>query len=103
MKYECPCCGYKTFDEPPIGTFNICELCGWEADTVQSTEPDCEGGPNGICLREAQQEFVNSNLDTKGFEKSLTWQALSPPTKETSLKNSKINFVVSGDGTTKNV
>ena len=103
MKYECPCCGYKTFDEPAIGTFDICELCGWEADSVQSTEPDYESGPNGISLREAQHEFINSNTNTLDFEKSAVWQLLDPPTTELCLNSTKTNFVVDCDGNIKNV
>jgi rubrerythrin len=26
MKYTCPCCGYKTLDEEPPGTYDICKI-----------------------------------------------------------------------------
>lgn len=27
MKYICPCCGYKTLDEEPTDTYEICKIC----------------------------------------------------------------------------
>lgn len=39
MKYTCPCCGYRTLEEPP-GTFDICEICFWEDDGVHFDDPD---------------------------------------------------------------
>ncbi len=103
MKFECPCCGYKTFDEPAIGTFDICGLCGWEVDSVQSTDPDYEGGPNGISMREAQYEFINSEPDSMEFERSEDWKPLDPPSEKTRLKNAKTNFIVDTTGTVKDV
>ncbi|WP_456363939.1 CPCC family cysteine-rich protein [Priestia aryabhattai] len=57
-KYTCPCCGYKTLEEEPPDTFDICEICFWEDDGVQYKDPDYERGANVISLREAQQNFV---------------------------------------------
>ena len=57
-KYRCPCCGYKTLDEPPPDTFDICEVCFWEDDGVQFDKPDFRGGPNkGVSLNEARANF----------------------------------------------
>jgi hypothetical protein len=33
MKYTCPCCGHKTFNEPP-GSFDICPICYWQDDIM---------------------------------------------------------------------
>ncbi|WP_082252910.1 CPCC family cysteine-rich protein [Bacillus sp. FJAT-27251] len=30
MNYTCPCCGFKTLEEEPPDTFDICEICFWE-------------------------------------------------------------------------
>lgn len=57
-KYTCPCCGYKTFDEEPPGTFDICEICFWEDDDIQFDKPDSAGGANKVSLREAQKNFM---------------------------------------------
>jgi len=57
-KYTCPCCGYKTLEEEPPDTFDICEICFWEDDGVQFKDPDYEGGANVISLKEAQKNFI---------------------------------------------
>ena len=56
--YTCPCCGYKTLEECPTGTFEICPICFWEDDNVQFEDPFYEGGANEVCLYEAQRNFV---------------------------------------------
>lgn len=102
MKYTCPCCGYKTLDEPATGTYDICELCGWEDDLVQKEDPDYEGGANGICLREAQHEFLNGDIDADGYSKDSNWKLLELPSKESRLKSSKTNFIADSNGEVKN-
>ncbi|MGM7637493.1 CPCC family cysteine-rich protein [Bacillus sp. Hm123] len=57
MKYTCPCCGYKTLEEEPPGTYDVCEICFWEDDIVQFNDPDYEGGANEVSLRQAQKNF----------------------------------------------
>ncbi|MBC6973621.1 hypothetical protein H9I32_14995 [Bacillus sp. Xin] len=57
MKYTCPCCGYKTLEEEPPGTFDICSICFWEDDNVQFDDPDYEGGANEESLRQYQKAF----------------------------------------------
>lgn len=56
-KFPCPCCGYKTFEERPNGTYHICEVCFWEDDPIQLKDPDYDGGANRISLREGQRNF----------------------------------------------
>lgn len=56
-KYPCPCCGYLIYDEEPGGSYDICPICFWEDDPVQFSEPNYEGGANGVSLREAQKNF----------------------------------------------
>jgi len=58
MKYTCPCCGYKTLDEEPTDTYEICELCFWEDDGVQFRDRDYEGGANVFSLKQAQKNFI---------------------------------------------
>ena len=58
MKNTCPCCGYKTLDAIPPGTYEICEICFWEDDIVQFQEPTYEGGANGVSLLMAQHNFA---------------------------------------------
>lgn len=66
MKYTCPCCGYKTLDEEPTDTYEICELCFWEDDGVQFRDPDYEGGANEVSLRRAQHNFIKFGACDKG-------------------------------------
>lgn len=51
----CPSCGYKTIDES--GNYEICPICYWEDDHVQSADPWFVGGANKISLFEAQKNF----------------------------------------------
>ena len=87
MRYTCPCCGYKTLSEEPPGTFDICEVCGWEDDYVQFNDPDYKGGANKVSLREAQRNFVKFGArdeqsqqlikrSTIGFVKDSKWVSL---------------------------
>ena len=48
----CPCCGTKTISEP--GQYEICDVCNWEDDPVQSADPDYAGGANHVSLNEAR-------------------------------------------------
>ena len=99
--YTCPCCGYKTLGEKPPGTYEICELCGWEDDAVQFDDPDYEGGANSESLREAQHVFLTEtkNKDySEEYEKDKEWKILSPATEASRLKNVKTNFVGDNDG-----
>jgi len=76
IKFTCPCCGYKTLDEQPPGTYEICGLCRWEDDSVQFKDPDYEGGANRESLRAAQYNFLKefeSDKDTFGYEKDKDW------------------------------
>ncbi|MCM3169185.1 CPCC family cysteine-rich protein [Peribacillus frigoritolerans] len=58
MKYTCPCCGYKTLEEEPPGTYDICSICFWEDDGVQHSDPDYDGGANTPSLRQAQKNYL---------------------------------------------
>ncbi|QUH21232.1 CPCC family cysteine-rich protein [Alkaliphilus sp. B6464] len=57
-KYTCPCCGYKTLDEEPPGTYDICTICFWEDDRVQFDDPDYKGGANRVSLKKGQKNFL---------------------------------------------
>lgn len=67
-KYQCKCCGYYTLLEKPLepyeypGTFEICEVCGWEDDSLQYLNPDKNFGSNGVSLNEAKKIFWNLEL-----------------------------------------
>lgn len=86
-KYACPCCGYKTFDSKPDGTYDICPVCFWEDDPVQLDDPDYEGGANPMSLRQAQHNFLefgacdrdmlqNVRQHAKDEQRDENWQPL---------------------------
>lgn len=60
--YPCPCCGEDTIAEP--GNFEICPLCMWEDDPIQSEEPDFDGGGNGVSLIDARKLWAMRQKDT---------------------------------------
>jgi hypothetical protein len=51
----CPCCGSRTISE--LGTYEICKVCGWEDDPVQSADPEYAGGANNESLSEARSTW----------------------------------------------
>lgn len=67
MNYTCPCCGYKTLDEVPPGTYDICSICFWEDDELQFNEPDYDGGANKPSLIEAQLNFLHFGASDKNL------------------------------------
>jgi hypothetical protein len=58
--YPCPACGFLQFSEPP-GSYEICDVCGWEDDHVQLLRPTLGGGANRHSLVEAQQLALRSH------------------------------------------
>lgn len=57
MKYRCPCCGYYTFNDRPTGNYDICEVCYWEDDPIQSADPNYSGGANKVSLLQARTNY----------------------------------------------
>ena len=71
MKYACPCCGHKTLDNKPPGTFDICPICFWEDDDAQFDDPDYVGGANTVSLRVARQNFIDFGVSERRFQKTV--------------------------------
>jgi len=68
--FPCPCCGELTRSEKDYGTFDICDVCGWEDDNVQADDPDYEGGANRPSLNQARQNYIATGF-AKPESKSL--------------------------------
>lgn len=49
--HNCAVCG------SPVDLFDICEVCGWQDDTVQNNNPDFHGGANDMSLNEAREAY----------------------------------------------
>jgi hypothetical protein len=56
-KFKCPCCGYLTLSE--LNHYEICDICDWEDDPIQSQDPNYMGGANVMSLIEAQAAFTH--------------------------------------------
>ena len=75
--YPCPTCGYLTFAEPP-GSYDICDVCGWEDDALQlEFATTLAGGANALTLADAQAAFATrvehrraTNGSTTGVRRS---------------------------------
>lgn len=57
IKYTCHCCGYRTLVDPPNGSFEICPVCFWEDDPIQSSDENWRGGANNVSLKEARNNY----------------------------------------------
>ena len=57
-RYECPCCGYFTFENKPDGNYDICPVCFWEDDPCAYEDFDEECCCNGVSLNQARRNFL---------------------------------------------
>ncbi len=70
MKYPCPCCGYRVFEEPP-GSWDICPICFWEDDLSQLRFAHMAGGANRLCLADAQRNYTEKGVSQPGMEQHV--------------------------------
>jgi len=54
FRLPCACCGYKTVGRP----FDVCAICCWRWNPIQSDDPDFVTPRDPISLRQAQKNFV---------------------------------------------
>lgn len=66
-KFRCPCCGYYTM--PEVDMWDICPVCFWEYDPLQSDEPTYSGGANKPCLNEARKNYKKFKAIEEEFVK----------------------------------
>lgn len=59
----CPCCGSLELTE--AGAYEICRVCGWEDDPVQSSDPDFAGGANNDSLNEFWRKWLGDQKSGK--------------------------------------
>jgi hypothetical protein len=57
-QFPCPCCGYLVFSEGP-GSYEICDICGWEDDQVQLEFATNAVGANHVSLVDGQRNFAS--------------------------------------------
>ncbi|MBU2286006.1 MAG: hypothetical protein KKC85_06180 [Gammaproteobacteria bacterium] len=54
--FPCPCCGSHSIGEP--GSYEVCNVCGWEDDPLQSSDPNYAGGANSLSLAAARERWL---------------------------------------------
>jgi len=55
--FPCVACGFLVFSEP-LGSYEICSICGWEDDHVQARLPGLPMGANHTSLYDYQRHVV---------------------------------------------
>ena len=59
MKYQCPCCGYFTYNVPANKDCGyICPVCFWENDPFIASDNEPSDSNHGITLKEAKSNFL---------------------------------------------
>ncbi len=67
-RFPCVCCGHLTLAESP-GSYEICDVCFWEDDSVQLRWATTARGANRLTLAEAQQNYrAYGACDERGRE-----------------------------------
>lgn len=61
-RFRCRCCGSRCLEETALGTYEICPICGWEDDPVQSADIERTGGANGGSLRDQRRSHLEQAL-----------------------------------------
>ena len=69
--YQCYCCGYFTLPGAWDNTFEICPVCYWEDDGIQSGDPAYEGGANGVSLITARKNFLEFGASEECFKEDV--------------------------------
>ncbi len=52
---SCPCCQNPTIGE--LGSYEICRICNWEDDPVQSSRSELAGGANTFSLNDHRKQW----------------------------------------------
>jgi hypothetical protein len=77
----CPACGFAVLADG-YGSYEICEICGWEDDGVQLANPTSDGGANRPSLADAQAAVIARmpiGVTTHGeLRRDPLWRPLSP-------------------------
>jgi hypothetical protein len=71
---KCPCCNSKTIKK--LGTHEICNVCWWEDDPAQSTDPNLERGANRLCLNDYREERSYKTLIKRWLPEILLFYAI---------------------------
>lgn len=53
--HKCLVCGKFNFEED--NSLEICEVCGWQDDAIQTENPNYVGGANKVTLNQAKEAW----------------------------------------------
>ncbi|NIF43775.1 hypothetical protein F3J14_23415 [Burkholderia sp. Tr-862] len=53
----CECCGHRTLRDLCPGSYEVCPVCFWEDDLIQTRDPHFVGGANRPSLLEARRNY----------------------------------------------
>lgn len=88
--YPCPSCGFLVFEEP-TGSYDICEICGWEDDDAQLKYPTMKVGANNgesllDCQKEILKEIPPEIKEHNGVRRCSNWRPLNAKDLQTEDK-----------------
>ncbi|WP_279382500.1 CPCC family cysteine-rich protein [Acanthopleuribacter pedis] len=72
-KKTCPCCGCLTLEKDSM--FDVCPVCFWEDDPLQSENELYKGGANQVNLKIARINYLKIGAISEEF-KTLTRKPL---------------------------
>jgi len=70
LRVPCPCCGHLTlgaYPTNPAGYCDVCPVCFWVRNSLQSANPELEGGGNRISLTAARANYREFGASEKMF------------------------------------
>jgi hypothetical protein len=56
--FPCPCCGHLTLSEQRM--YDLCDVCFWEDDLNQLSDPTSPRGANGYSLIDGQASYIET-------------------------------------------
>jgi len=67
-KYQCPCCGYFTYNVSPGEDCGyICPVCFWENDSFIASNDEPSDSNHGITLNEAKFNYLRFGACEEGM------------------------------------
>ena len=80
LALACPACGFKTIEGTFYGSYGICDVCDWEDDQVQLSNPNMGGGANSLSLEDYQlgvlKRYPLEGHAITNFERDPAWRPL---------------------------
>ncbi|MCI9634642.1 MAG: hypothetical protein HFH18_15790 [Ruminococcus sp.] len=86
-KYQCPCCGYYTYNVPANEDCGfICPVCFWENDPFIASDSEPSDSNHGMTLKKAKSNYLEFGACEKEMlchvrpprddEKEQLWQQI---------------------------